>query len=60
LNNKTPKLLYQETILREKLEELKNKNDELYKVIDQFIERYAQYNDIFSPILTTHKINAKI
>ncbi len=60
LNNVRPKLMYQEVILKEKLQELKNKNNELFGVIEQFMEKYAQYADLFVPLLETHKINGKI
>ena len=52
--------MYQEPILRERLEEMKVKNNELYAVIEQFTEKYAQYGDLFTPLLETHSINAQI
>lgn len=60
LNNVRPKLMYQEVILKEKLEELRSKNNELFGVVEQFMEKYAQYADLFAPLLETHKINAHI
>lgn len=52
--------MYQEVILKEKLNELKEKNNQLFGVVEQFMEKYAQYADLFVPLLETHKINARI
>lgn len=35
--------MYQEPILREKLEETRTKNAELYMAIEQLSEKYGQY-----------------
>ncbi len=32
----------------------------MYGVIEQFMEKYAQYADLFAPILDTHIVNAQI
>lgn len=52
--------MFQEPILRNKLEEMKNKNNELFSVVEQLMDKYAQYADLFSPLLETHKINSQI
>lgn len=52
--------MYQEPVLREKLGDMKIKNDQLYGVIEQFTEKYAQYADLFAPLLETHGINSQI
>jgi hypothetical protein len=59
-NGTNPKLPYHETILKEKLSELRNTNNDLYKVIDHFIGKYPQYTDLFEPILTTHTLNSQL
>jgi hypothetical protein len=46
--------------LKDKLQELKTKNNQLYEVIEQFMNKYAQYADLFAPLLETHKINAQV
>jgi hypothetical protein len=33
---------------------------ELYAVMEQFTEKYAQYADLFDPILKTHSISEQI
>ena len=52
--------MYQEPILRGKLQEMREKNNDLYGVIENLMEKYTQYADLFAPLLETHKIDPKI
>jgi hypothetical protein len=46
--------------LKDKLAELKEKNNDLYRVLEQFTDKYAQYADLFAPLLETYKLNSQI
>lgn len=60
ISNKTGKLMFPAPVLKEKLSEIKDKNNELFSVVEQLKDKYAQYADLFTPLLDTHKINAQI
>lgn len=44
ISNKTAKLMFSEPILRERLDELKEKNRSLFDSIQQMSEKYVQYS----------------
>lgn len=52
--------MFQEPILRERLQEIKTKNNELFTVVEQLMDKYGQYADLFAPLLETHKVSANI
>lgn len=39
---------------------MREKNNDLYGVIENLMEKYTQYADLFAPLLETHKIDPKI
>jgi uncharacterized phosphosugar-binding protein len=49
--NKTAKLAYTEPILREKLNDIREKNRSLFESIDQLAEKYVQYSELLTPLL---------
>ena len=57
ISNKTAKLMYHEPILRERLEDTKGKNNELYQAIEQLSDKYAQYSELLFPLLEINNIN---
>ena len=56
ISNKTARLMYQEPILRQKLGETKDKNDQIYQAIEQISQKYPAYSGLLEPILETHGI----
>lgn len=52
--------MYQEPILREKLEETKSKNGDLYRAIEQLSEKYVQYSELLNPLLEINSITHHI
>ena len=57
IGNKTAKLMYQEQTLRDKLEQVKDKNEGLFRAIDQLKDKYPQYGGLLEPILEIHNLN---
>lgn len=58
ISNKTAKLMYSEPILREKLSEVRDRNLQLVGAVEQIADKYAQYAELLTPLLETHKITA--
>lgn len=49
--NKTAKLAYSEPILREKLNEVREKNRALFESVEQIADKYVQYAELLTPLL---------
>ena len=58
--NKTAKLGFSEPILREKLVDMKDKNNGLFESIQQMCEKYVQYADLLSPLLETNNVTQNL
>jgi uncharacterized phosphosugar-binding protein len=58
--NRTAKLAYSEPILREKLNEVRERNQVLFESIEQMAEKYVQYAELLTPLLSTNLVTKNL
>lgn len=58
--NKTARLAYSEPILREKLNEVRERNQALFESIEQLAEKYVQYSELLTPLLETNLVTKNL
>ena len=58
--NKTAKLSFSEPILREKLVDMKEKNQNLLESVQQMGEKYMQYADLLNPLLDANQVTRNL
>ena len=58
--NKTAKLSFSEPILREKLVDMKEKNQNLLESVQQMSEKYMQYADLLNPLLDANQVTRNL
>ena len=58
--NKTAKISYSEPILREKLNDIRDKNRNLFESIEQLAEKYVQYTELLTPLLEANLVTKNL
>ncbi len=60
ISNKTAKLAFSEPILREKLNDIRDKNRSLFESVEQLADKYVQYSELLTPLLETNLVTKNL
>ena len=58
--NKNAKLAYSEPILREKLNDIRDRNRALFESIEQLAEKYVKYSELLTPLLDANLVTKNL
>ena len=60
IGNKSARLAFSEPVLREKLGEVRERNQALLESVEQLAEKYVQYSELLTPLLATNLVTKNL